>query len=316
MRTTILQQKINWVEGLKVLGILAVILGHIGGVPWGGFIFSFHMPLFFMMAGFFIRFDLPLRDFFVKDFKRLMVPYFMFAFIGLAVEVLKRIALHRESLDYLQKIQDIVVWMDYASLTETYAFVLWFLPALFFAKFFLAIIDKYVTSYFLQLLLILGLFNVSFYINLPFAMDEALSVMMFVFLGNILFRFFQEDLILYFLALVLIGLYLFYGVPELDMASKKYQSLLFNVVWPLSVVCTLVLVFKKLDYMNKFLMVWGGNTMILFIVHPYTNNVAHIMVEALNFGDWYLKFFISLILLQGVLYIKSKFQSRGLFKYV
>jgi len=56
--------------------------------------------------------------------------------------------------------------------------------------------------------------------------------------------------------------------------------------------------------------------MLLFIIHPYTNNIAHIIIEKLHFGDWYLKLFISLLLLQIVLFIKSKFENRGIFKYV
>lgn len=60
----------------------------------------------------------------------------------------------------------------------------------------------------------------------------------------------------------------------------------------------------------------GGNTMLLFIVHPYTNNIAHIVVEKIYFGDWYLKFIISIVLLQIILFIKQKFENRGVFKYV
>lgn len=56
--------------------------------------------------------------------------------------------------------------------------------------------------------------------------------------------------------------------------------------------------------------------MLLFIAHPYTNNIAHIVVEKLHFGDWYLKFFISIVLLQIILFIKQKFENRGVFKYV
>jgi len=50
--------------------------------------------------------------------------------------------------------------------------------------------------------------------------------------------------------------------------------------------------------------------------HPYTNNIAYIVVEKLHFGDWYLNFFISLVLLQGVLFIKQKFENKGIFRYV
>lgn len=41
---------------MKGIGILSVILGHMDVAPfWRTFIFSFHMPLFFILAGYFYR---------------------------------------------------------------------------------------------------------------------------------------------------------------------------------------------------------------------------------------------------------------------
>ena len=106
-----MKNNILWINNLKIFGILAVILGHIAS-PLGSFIYSWHMPLFFILSGFFIKFNLPIKEFFLKDFQRLMVPYFLFALVGLVMEALKRIALHRDSLDYLHEIKGIFIWMD------------------------------------------------------------------------------------------------------------------------------------------------------------------------------------------------------------
>jgi len=100
------------------------------------------------------------------------------------------------------------------------------------------------------------------------------------------------------------------------MATKSYQNVIVNIVFAVSMVYLFILLFKKLNYTSKLLTIWGGNTMLLFIIHPYTNNIAHIVVENIQVGDWYLKFFISLLLLQGVLFIKQRFENRGVFKYV
>lgn len=315
MRIITLLQKIEWVYTLKVLGILAVILGHIAS-PLSVFIFSWHMPLFFIIAGFFIKFDLAPRDFVIKDFKRLMIPYFLFSVISLVTETLKRIVLHREQLDYLEELQGIFFWMDMTSLINTYAFVLWFLPALFFARVILVFIDRYIHNVFIQLLIVSILFMGSFYINVPFGFDNAMNALFFVFVGSIFFRFYQDSKILYIAPLVLVGLYFTFGIPILDMASKNYENVFINLIWSLSIIGSLILVLKYLNYQSKILTVWGGNTMLLFIVHPYTNNIAHIVVEKLQFGGWYLKFLISLILLCIILSIKLRFQNASVFKYV
>ncbi len=309
------KEKLIWIDNLKAIGIFAVILGHIAS-PFGTFIYSWHMPLFFMIAGFFIKFDLSLKEFIIKDFKRLMIPYFLFAIVGLLLETIKRIALHRESLDYIHEIKAVFIWMDMSSLINTYAFVLWFLPALFFARVFLVVINKFIQNIFFQFFIVSILFSCSFLVQLPLGIDNSLNAILFLFLGNVFFRFYQENKILYFLLILLVGLYIIYGLPSLDMATKTYQNVFLNIVFASSVVYFFILMFKKLSYTSKFLTIWGGNTMLLFIIHPYTNNIAHIIVEKLHFGDWYLKFFISLILLQCVLLIKQRFENRGVFRYV
>lgn len=315
MRIIFLQQKISWINNLKAIGILAVILGHIAS-PFSTFIYSWHMPLFFILAGFFIKFELSMKDFIVKDFKRLMIPYFIFAIVGLVIETIKRIALHRENLDYLHEIKGIFIWMDMTSLINSYAFVLWFLPTLFFARVILVVIDKLVKNIFIHFFIVSILFGFSFLFQLPFGIDNSLNAILFLFLGSVYFRFYQEKKMLYLLPFGLFGLYIIYGLPSLDMATKSYQNIILNIVFAVLMVYLFILLFKKFDYTNNLLTKWGDNTMLIFIIHPYTNNFAHIVVEKIHFGNWYLKFCISLILLHSVLKIKQKFKNRGVFRYV
>ena len=289
--------KILWVDNLKFFGILAVVLGHISS-PFGGFIFSFHMPLFFIIAGFFIKFDLSIKDFIVKDFKRLMIPYFIFAILGFVLEIVKRYVLHREKLNYIEEASGIFIWMDMESLINTYAFVLWFLPTLFFAKIILYIVKNYIKNLLVQLFIVSICFSISFYINLPFAIDNAMNALVYVFIGNMFFKYYDNQKIFYILPFILIGLLSLVGTPILDMASKNYSNIFINLIFAISVVYTLIIIFQKMNFNNNLIKIWGGNTMLLFIIHPYTNNIAHIVVEKLHFGDWYLKLFISLLLLQ------------------
>lgn len=252
-----MQQKLNWVDNLKVFGILAVILGHIAS-PLGGFIFSWHMPLFFIIAGFFIKFDLAYKEFLLKNFKRLMIPYFIFASMGLILEILKRYALDREELSYFNEFQGIFIWMDMPSLINSYAFALWFLPTLFFAKVMLFFINKNIENLFLQFLIVLIFFSISFFINLPFGFDNAMNSLLFLFIGNIFFRFNQDGVLLYILSFILVGIYLFAGVPSLDLATKSYSNILLNILFSLSIIYVFISIFKKISIDNKLLTLWGG----------------------------------------------------------
>ena len=108
----------------------------------------------------------------------------------------------------------------------------------------------------------------------------------------------------------------YYGVPELDIANKAYENTLINIIYSMGIIFVFISILKRINIKNKVLTIWGSNTMLLFIIHPYTNNIGHIIIDRFYFGEWYLKFLISIILLQIILLIKSKFENKGIFKYV
>ena len=64
----------------KGIAIILVIVGHGHCISHltSSFIYSFHMPLFFIIAGYFYH-ERGIKESVRKDFRRLMVPYFVFA---------------------------------------------------------------------------------------------------------------------------------------------------------------------------------------------------------------------------------------------
>jgi len=306
-------EKIEWVDALKCIGIVAVILGHINS-PFGGFIFSWHMPLFFMMAGFFIKTTLEPARFFVKEFKRLMIPYFIFSALALILESLKRLALHREHLNFKDELNGIFIWMDMDALINTYAFVLWFLPALFIARYFTYLILKYIRFKILQIFIILALFLVSFNFQLPFAIDNGLNALLFVYVGYFLLNSNQK--IWPFSIFILLLVCMLYGFPELNMSQKQYGDILLNIVWSVSITSVLILLVATVNKSSRLIVLWGRNTMLLFILHPYTNNIASVLATKLAYSEWYFKLSLSLILLQALIFLKDRYSHWKLFQYV
>ncbi len=61
----------------KAYGILLMILGHCNGIPFllRNFIFSFHMPLFFILSGYFFNKKKPVKDVFKSGTIHLVKPY-------------------------------------------------------------------------------------------------------------------------------------------------------------------------------------------------------------------------------------------------
>ena len=245
-----------------------------------------------------------------------MIPYLIFSLIALIITQVKNIALGRESLDLLQAVSGVFIWMDMSSLSNTYAFVLWFLPALFFSRSVLFLIRKYINNMFIQFLVVFFLFSLSFYIDVPFGFDNALNALLFVFIGNVAFSSFQNNGWLFVSLPSVVLIYMYIEMPLLDMASKNYSNIIINILLSVSTVHLLILLLKSIDLNFDLIRFWAKNTMLLFIAHVYTNNAAHIVVEYLNYGGWPLKLLISIVLLHMLLLVKLIFNNKLIFKYV
>lgn len=86
------QEEINWLRGFAAF---LVVLGHsiivfpvnLHEIPWCKYlydtIYSFHMPLFFAISGYCFSMRGGYCSYLIKKAKRLLIPYFIFAFGGL-----------------------------------------------------------------------------------------------------------------------------------------------------------------------------------------------------------------------------------------
>jgi len=78
MKLREIENRDSSIDILRGFAALTVVLGHLPSTPvvlvrW---IYSFHMPLFFICSGMVFSAALSYREFFVKKFKTLVVPYF------------------------------------------------------------------------------------------------------------------------------------------------------------------------------------------------------------------------------------------------
>jgi fucose 4-O-acetylase-like acetyltransferase len=92
-------KRIEFIDSLKGFAIFLVLWGHSiqylkNGAdyfdnPVFEFIYSFHMPLFFMISGFFFKSSLKLnfRDFICKKFIQLLLPCFIWALIFVVIDM-------------------------------------------------------------------------------------------------------------------------------------------------------------------------------------------------------------------------------------
>ena len=90
--TVLTRPRIEWIDCAKGLGILLVILGHTWGIPHWLYclIYSFHMPLFFLLSGLTYKYDPDIRigKYACKIAKSYLLPYIILAFANLMLQTL------------------------------------------------------------------------------------------------------------------------------------------------------------------------------------------------------------------------------------
>lgn len=70
------KNRINYFDIAKGIGMLCVILGHLSLSAINMVVFTFHMPLFFIISGYFMK-KQDTRLVIHKKFRQLLIPYFL-----------------------------------------------------------------------------------------------------------------------------------------------------------------------------------------------------------------------------------------------
>jgi fucose 4-O-acetylase-like acetyltransferase len=321
----------NSIDNVKGLAILLVVLGHIAS-PLSIVIFSFHIPLFFFLGGMFIKHAYSISVFLQKNFVRLIIPFFIFGVLGLVVNDIKNLLLHRPQEDFVQSITGLLFWMDMPHL-QHYGFVLWFLPALFWARILSFCLTKYlkINEWLIFMLCVMGSYffsNSSF--TLPFGLDKGLVAVPWVFMGSVYYRHRVKLLALpvWTLAppalLVLLIAY-FYGMPRLDMATNNVDHIFLTLLYTFSLIFLIVNLTHRVS-LSKYeppkifsanISRFGTQSMLVYVIHPYTNNAAHLLsTYFLGDGYWYIKFALTVAMLMAIIRIKFNNQDSPLFKFL
>lgn len=184
------KKRIMWIDIAKAIAIFVMIEGHTA--PYNGplrnFIYSFHMPLFFILTGFTAKQLTTWGDFFKalkKDFLRIIVPY-----IGIQAlnGFLSFIIYNENAMDSISLRVEQLLW---GSAFDIYGHscvgMIWFLIALFWSKTLFNLImrlfpSKYNGIIFLMLAF-LGKYLSDMALYLPQSLDVCLVAVLFIWLG-------------------------------------------------------------------------------------------------------------------------------------
>ena len=289
-----MSKRIEYLDIAKGIGILLVVLGHNDFEVISPFvqrmIYSFHMPLFFFLSGYFINASLPFWDFFKKRFNALMKPYFFTIFLIYFTSVsFEKMGFNMAITRTVKSLYGSGYYLDWVQL--------WFLPHLFvvslYAFLFIRVVsglrNRWVTWGLLLATLALAVpFLHIFYPfpisllgkdyelwGLPFSLDLVLVTGFFFILGNEVRQVTNEKTFDTWLILVITGgvlLLLNILFPdEIDFNIRLYQSFLVNTAEAILGILFILAFSRQLDLHTRrlasFFKYLGNISLIILLFH-------------------------------------------------
>lgn len=310
-----MKRRIDWVDSAKGVAILGTIVSHSveQGTLLRNFLFSFHMPLFFILSGFTAN---PVNDKksllakTKKDLIKLICPVFIIAAARYAYYFLF-LTDHSAYSAYIL-LKKLIVSLYWSTSVQSFDAVgaLWFLICLFMAK----LIFNLHNIYFKNdknkgLCFILGILGIILgYLGkrLPFNFDITLVAVLFITIGYTTRTYFNKiknkSLVYLLLAIIIWEACLLNG-QFIELKTRNYGANLLTTIEAVCgtfVVCYICNVVNEKKIIKKVLNFLGINSLIILCIH----SIDWMYIDLWNYDNEKLKIIIRVILvllLSGVI---------------
>ncbi len=274
------------IDIMKGLGIILVVFGHVINsnvvlckVNINNALYIFHMPLFFIISGYLIKYEQSSQniDYVKKKFKGILIPYFLFSIICfLYWMIIERRIRNQLSTPIFNVLGNIFLCrVDETLLLPNV--VLWFLPCLFTAEIIYYLLrklgKKYIVLPLVFIIFILGIILCNNNIVLPFAMETAFVAILFICVGHLveeyeiylkpkLYFLFPIFIVCYIMALVYNG--------NVSMLAHNYGRIPLFVVGAISgseILYVISLLITKIKVCKNILIFYGVNSITVMLCH-------------------------------------------------
>lgn len=270
--------RIAWIDIAKGVTILSVIASHV--LAYGGtsrnLIFSFHMPLFFILSGYTLKPAQNWKDFWKrtkKDFVRLIIPTIFIQIMRCLLEII----LHGANLGtMLYEFGYKMIWAE--GITHVAGApqmgMAWFLVSLFIAKLIIRLLSLVLKEYYKYICILLGFLGMVMaakHIYLPLNLASTFVATMFIASGMIICKnkdFFTK----YKLPIFIVSCLILYETLKrglyIEMAVFQFSPITIIEAYASTfIVCVLCRAVSNIKIIHKVLCFVGVHTMSIFIVH-------------------------------------------------
>ena len=252
------RDRIEYIDLLRAFCIIMMIMGHVsfGGV-FNKWIHIFHVPVFFVISGYFHK-DYQFRDLIKKKSKVLLLPYYS---IGIISIMLNYLMIRRVDIQAFYPL----LWENTAEKGIPIAGALWFLTAMFWSELFFWFIQhlKMNSRWKTLSAAIIALLGMGCSVLLPFRLPLALDVGMvgvgFYQLGKTIKGKCSQILELNF-AWSLIGLIVFSGIGFANSYVNLRQG--HYGIWPLFWISATGIAIMLWN-LSRFVYAWGNQNRFL-----------------------------------------------------
>lgn len=234
-----------WIDFAKGITLLLVIIGHTVSGVLSGAIYSFHMPLFFILSGITAKLSSSAQQFSDKtqrSFRRLMFPFFLIYTIQTVVYLLRHFSNIQQDASFLPAYlkERILAGIFSSGVTISvfdtevlYVGVIWFFPALFIGK---TLFDymhlKLTAKQFPLICLLCSIAGVVIgqYQCLPLSFDVVLAIIPLFYIGQHfnVFNVKKSPIKKFFLYALIWGIFLIItyvlGHHCLELASRRFPA--------------------------------------------------------------------------------------------
>lgn len=272
----------------KAIAMLFIIAGHMGIDTINRFVFTFHVPLFFLLSGYFYTYKAgTLKNKFKRYFKPYIFTVVSLLLLGELISLI-RIFLGKGNIEDL--LLTAYQWLMaglYGSGYKSNFLVwnapvigaIWFLLALIWSIIIMHIMNKAKLSLWKQELIVFALFIIAytsaFYTWFPFSIQAGFSSLLFVFIGHTLKQYqiqiyhYKKEVIL--LAIILWGwsLYFSYTNDFMNLVKSCFPNILHNILGACAASWLIILLCKKLvnTFIVPFLVIFGKYSAVVLCFH-------------------------------------------------
>ena len=280
----------RWLDCAKGIGALLVILGHTYYIPAAlkFFIYSFHMPLFFILSGMTMRIsdNKPFRQTVIKYARVYLIPYLVLSLINLVLQSLWLLWIGQLTLSkvltYLAGIAYCYANMDWMPNCSP----LWFLPCTFICKLLFLIILRRVPQK-LQLPSILACAGISYVLyltnapRLPWNLATALMAISFLWIGWYLQNkgickklLHLKTAAILMLLLVILSPFLIANGGKVGMNENTYGNILWFFTGGVGYSLAVIVLSHKISGFRFFTDFLGRNTIIVIGFNYFARHAA------------------------------------------